>query len=122
MVLADTPTRAESVALKQTGKSEGNGPDLSYVYVVMWEIMVSTTERRARLTIDVPANTRRRVRLAAAKRDLSIRDYVIEVLDERLREDLGDEHAEVGDALTEQSDPVLGQLWHNAADAAYDDL
>jgi uncharacterized protein (DUF1778 family) len=79
-------------------------------------------ERRARLSIDVSTETRRRVRLAAAKRDQSIRDYVVEALTERLREDLGDEDLHGTTALTEHADPVLGRLWRNTADTVYDDL
>lgn len=84
--------------------------------------MTDAAERRARLSIDVSTKTRRRVRLAAARRDQSIRDYVVEALTERLREDLGDEQVDETGALTEEADPVLGRLWRNAADAAYDDL
>jgi hypothetical protein len=84
--------------------------------------MTTTAQRRARLSIDVSTSTRRRVRLAAAKRDQSIRDYVVDALTERLREDLGDEHLDEGGTLTERADPVLGRLWRNTADAAYDDL
>ena len=84
--------------------------------------MPDTAERRARLSIDVSTTTRRRVRLAAARRDQSIRDYVVEALTERLREDLGDERFDEADVLTEGTDPVLGRLWRNATDAVYDDL
>lgn len=81
--------------------------------------LVDAAERRARLSIDVSAATRRRVRLAAARRDQSIRDYVVDALTERLREDLGDDTA---GALTDKTDPVLGRLWRNEADSVYDDL
>jgi hypothetical protein len=84
--------------------------------------MPDPAQRRARLSIDVSTTTRRRVRLAAARRDQSIRDYVVEALAERLREDLGDEDRDEAAALTEQADPVLGRLWRNAADSVYDDL
>ena len=40
-------------------------------------------------------------RLATAKGDLSMRDYVIETLGGRLREDLDDEQLDVEEALTE---------------------
>jgi hypothetical protein len=83
---------------------------------------VPATERRARLSIDVSAATRRRVRLAAARRDQSIRDYVVEALTERLREDLGDEQLDGAGALSDTTDPVLGGLWRNDADSVYDDL
>lgn len=84
--------------------------------------MPDPATRRARLSIDVSPATRRRVRLAAARRDQSIRDYVVDALAERLREDLGDDNRDEAAALTEQADPVLGRLWRNAADSVYDDL
>ena len=84
--------------------------------------MPHAAERRARLSIDVSAATRRRVRLAAARHDQSIRDYVVDALTERLREDLGDEQLDGASALTDKTDPVLGRLWRNEADSVYDDL
>jgi len=84
--------------------------------------MNSTGDRRARLSIDVSTSTRRRVRLAAAKRDQSIRDYVVGALQERLREDLGGDDTSEAESLTERADPVLGDLWRNATDQIYDDL
>ena len=90
----------------------------------MWyfQTMSDPAERRARLSIDVSTTTRRRVRLAAARRDQTIRDYVVDALAVRLHEDLGDERLDEAGTLTEGTDPVLGRLWRNAADAVYDDL
>ena len=87
----------------------------------MWA-MASTDDRRARLSIDVSTTTRRRVRLAAAMRDQSIRDYVVGALQERLREDLGEDETSESATLNESADPVLGTLWRNARDQVYDDL
>jgi hypothetical protein len=64
---------------------------------------------------------RRRLRLAAAKRNLTIRQYVLKVIQDRLRQDLGD-GAEGMLALTARTDPVLAELWDNRRDAAYDHL
>lgn len=77
--------------------------------------------KRPRISIDVPPEVRRRLRLAAAKRDLSMRQYVLEAVEERLREDLrsGDEGLL---ALTARADPILAALWNNEKDAAYDHL
>ncbi len=77
--------------------------------------------KRPRISVDVLPEVRRRLRLAAAKRDLTIRQYLLEAIEERLREDLGDD----GDgilALTAKADPVLAELWDNRRDAAYDRL
>jgi len=77
--------------------------------------------KRPRISIDVTPEVRRRLRVAAAKRDLSVRQYVLEALEERLGEDLGrGEEGLLG--LTGKADPVLAALWDNEKDAAYDRL
>ena len=85
--------------------------------------MSSSTSRRVRLSIDVAPQERRRLNVAAARRDQSIRDYVWEAIEARLLLDGVDDHA-AGHmvALTEESDTVLARVWDNPADAAYDDL
>ncbi len=82
---------------------------------------VGSSAKRPRISIDVVPEVRRRLRLAAAKRDLTVRQYVLEAIAVRVREDLGDESEEVL-RLTAQADPVLAQLWDNPKDAAYDRL
>lgn len=72
-----------------------------------------------RISIDVELETNRLLRLAAAKRDMTVDQYVLEALLERLREDLG-QRAEGQSGLTAKADPVLAALWDNEKDAAYD--
>ena len=83
--------------------------------------MSTPRQRRARLSIDVSREARRRIRIAAAKRDQSVRDYVWEAVEARLNQDLADELS-VADlvALNERADPVLADLWTSPKDAAYD--
>lgn len=76
--------------------------------------------RPARLRIDVTRETRRRIRLAAALREQSIRQYVSEAIESRLRDDLAGETDLL--ALRASADPVLAELWDNAEDARYDDF
>jgi len=80
-------------------------------------------QRRARLSIDISHQARRRIRLAAAGRDQSIREYVWGAVEARLKEDLA-ARAAMSElvALTEEADPVLGALWKNRKDSAYDKL
>ena len=78
--------------------------------------------QRARLSIDVPREVRRRIRLAAARRDQSIRQYVWEAIEARLQDDLGEDAAAELLALRASGDPVLAELWDNPVDAAYDEL
>lgn len=77
--------------------------------------------KRPRLSIEVEPETRRRLRLAAAKRDLTVSQYILQALNERLCEDLGAETSGLL-ALTAKADPVLARLWDNSKDAKYDGL
>jgi uncharacterized protein (DUF1778 family) len=79
-----------------------------------------TPETRARLSIDVPREARRRIRLAAARRDQSIREYVWQAVEARLEQDLAEEGPADVSALYATDDPVLAELWDNPDDAAYD--
>ena len=82
---------------------------------------MSTTAKRSRLTIDLPVDVRRRLRLIAAHHDVSIRQYVLETIEERLAKDWVELAEQEGLlALAAQSDPVLAELWDNEKDAAYD--
>jgi uncharacterized protein (DUF1778 family) len=86
-------------------------------------VMPPPDSRRARLSIDVSIEARRRIHIAAAKRDQSIRDYVWEAVEARLQRDLADELSAADlIALNERADPVLAELWDNPKDAAYDDV
>ncbi|MGH7555612.1 MAG: hypothetical protein ACREMQ_21640 [Longimicrobiales bacterium] len=82
---------------------------------------MTTNERRARLSIDISRETRRRIHIAAARRDQSIRQYVCEAVEARLKEDLGETPDDLL-VLSERTDPVLAELWDNPKDAAYDEL
>lgn len=77
--------------------------------------------KRPRISVDVLPQLRRRLRMAAAKRELSVQQYISEAIEDRLQQDLGDEFQSVL-ALTAKSDPVLTELWDNPKDAEYDRL
>ena len=80
-------------------------------------------EPRSRLTLDVGSDIKRRLRLIAAHRDISIRQYVLETLEAQMARDWADLAEQEGLlALTAQSDPVLAELWDNDKDAAYDTI
>ena len=82
---------------------------------------MNSAAKRPRISVDVEPGVRRRLRLAAAKRDLTVRQYVLGAIEERLREDLGPANDGML-ALTAMSDPVLAALWDNRKDAEYDRL
>ncbi len=76
-----------------------------------------------RLSVDIPSQLKRRLRVAAAHRDSTVRQYVIDMLKERLTMDLGPEPSETETSmLSAKSDPVLAALWDNDSDSAYDEL
>ena len=82
---------------------------------------MESSAKRPRISVDVLPEVRRRLRLAAAKRDLTVRQYVLEAIEERLREDLGGGEEGVL-TLTAKADPVLAELWDNPKDSEYDRL
>lgn len=79
----------------------------------------AATARRNRLSVDLTADERRRIRLAAAHRDQSIREYVLSAIETQLARD---RETSGLTALDAASDPALGELWDNPNDATYDDL
>jgi predicted transcriptional regulator len=84
---------------------------------------MDSLSKRTRLTIDLPVEVKKRLRLIAAQRDVSLREYILEALQERMTEDWM-EISENGTllALTAKSDPLLAELWDNEKDAGYDRL
>ena len=70
---------------------------------------------RARISVELPGEVRRKVRIAAARRDLTLQEYVRRAVERQLAED-------APSALRAEDDPVLADLWSNEADAVYDDL
>jgi len=82
---------------------------------------METAVKRPRISVDVEPELRRRLRLAAAKRDLTLRQYVLAAINDRLREDLADERDGLL-GMTKTADPVLAELWDNPRDAEYDRL
>jgi hypothetical protein len=85
--------------------------------------MATMHQRRARFSIDVSREARRRIRIAAAKRDKSIHEYVWEAVEARLKHDLVDELSAADLVpLNERADPVLAAVWNNPKDSAYDKL
>jgi hypothetical protein len=82
---------------------------------------MKSSRKLPRISFEVHPRVLRRLRLAAAKRGLTIRRYVLEAIEDRLREELGHGAGEML-ALTAKADPVLAELWDNRRDAAYDRL
>lgn len=83
--------------------------------------VASPLAKRPRISIDVDPELRRRLRLAAARQDRSVRQYVVDAIEQRLREDdRADAEGAVG--LAAATDPVLADLWRNERDAEYDRL
>ena len=84
---------------------------------------MSALSKRTRLTVDLPTELKQRLRMVAARRDIPVRQYVLETLEEQLNRDwveLVEQESLL--ALTAQADPVLAELWDNEKDAAYDRL
>jgi uncharacterized protein (DUF1778 family) len=83
--------------------------------------MAKAEMTRERLSIDVLPEEHKRIKAYAALHGETIREYVIESVRERLRQEA--EERELS-ALTRNlnQDPVLKELWDNEKDAAYDKI
>lgn len=77
--------------------------------------------KRPRVSFDLEPEVRHRLRIAAAMRVLTIRQYVLKAIEQRLHEDLG-RGTEGMLALTAKGDRVLAEVWDNRRDAEYDRL
>jgi hypothetical protein len=75
--------------------------------------------KRQRLAIAIHRDVASRLKLAAARRDLSVRQYILHAIEDRILADLGDAGTS---CMTSKTDPVLADLWNNRRDAAYDRL
>jgi len=76
---------------------------------------------RERLSIDVLPEEHKRIKAYAALHGETIREYVVESVRERLRQEA--EERELS-ALTMNlnQEPILKELWDNEKDAAYDKI
>jgi len=67
------------------------------------------------LTIDLEPQLHSKLKVVAAKKRTSMREYTVEAIERRLAE-------EPAEYLTAEAEPVLAELWDNDDDAVYDDL
>jgi hypothetical protein len=68
---------------------------------------------RSRLTLDIDSSLHSQLKVVAAKRGTSMREYCLEAIEARIAEE------PVG-LLTAAVDSVLAELWDNDDDAVYD--
>jgi uncharacterized protein (DUF1778 family) len=76
---------------------------------------------RERLSIDVLPEEHKRIKAYAALHGETIREYVIESVRERLRQE-AEERGLSALTMNLNQDPVLKELWNNEKDAAYDKI
>jgi plasmid stability protein len=78
-------------------------------------VATSNTSRRSRLSIDVDPDLRRRIKIAAASHDQSIRDYVESLIRDALAGEPDDERG--WSALSARS---FARDWQSEEDSVYD--
>ena len=85
--------------------------------------METGREKRVRLSIEVDPGLHRWVKISAAEKDMTIKDYVVTVLEAVAVEEArktGD--GEEGADLAGLSAAAFGRDWESEEDAVYDDL
>lgn len=83
--------------------------------------MAKAEMTRERLSIDVLPEEHKRIKAYAALHGETIREYVVESVRERLREE-AEERKLSALTMNLNQDPVLKELWDNEKDAAYDKI
>jgi uncharacterized protein (DUF1778 family) len=83
--------------------------------------MAKAEMTRERLSIDVLPEEHKRIKAYAALHGETIREYVIESVRERLRQE-AEERGLSALTMNLNQDPVLKELWDNEKDAAYDKI
>ena len=83
--------------------------------------MAKAEMTRERLSIDVLPEEHKRIKAYAALHGETIREYVIESVRERLRQEAEERELSALNRNLNQ-DPVLKELWDNEKDAAYDKI
>ena len=76
---------------------------------------------RARLSTDVEPELRRQIKVAAATRDLSVREYVLRILRQALAMEATDSRDETG-AWSRLSAAAFARDWESEEDSVYDDI
>ena len=83
--------------------------------------MAKAEMTRERLSIDVLPEEHKRIKAYAALHGETIREYVVESVRERLRQE-AEERGLAVLTMNLNQDPVLKELWDNEKDAAYDKI
>lgn len=81
---------------------------------------MNSSAERPRISLEVEPPLHRRLEAAAAAQDMSIGQYILEAIKDRLHREGDDRPGE--NVLTAATDPVLAELWDNSNDAEYDHL
>jgi len=84
--------------------------------------VTAPSDRRARLSIDVAPELRRRLKIAAAARDLTVRDYVEAILRRALETDERGDTASETAAWSQLSARSFARDWNSEEDQVYDRL
>ena len=77
------------------------------------------TTKNKRLSIDILPEEHKRIKLCAAIHGQSIREYILESVRERLRQEIEEKQLS---AMATSLSPALQDLWDNEKDAAYDKI
>lgn len=88
----------------------------------MSDILKKTHIRRNRLSIDLLPEEHRQIKIYAAMYGKTIREYILEILQERLRAETAENKELLRLTMHLDQDPVLKELWDNQKDAEYDRL
>jgi hypothetical protein len=87
------------------------------------EIMaISDQQPRVRLSVDLEPELRRKIKVAAARKDLSMRDYVVTTLQRAIAQEERDSTLSVEGSWSRISARSFARDWNSPEDEEYDRL
>lgn len=79
-------------------------------------------DRKVRLSIEVQPELHRRVKIAATERDMTMKDYVVRLLEGAAAEEARKRSSEDTADLTRLSAAAFARDWESEEDLVYDEL
>ncbi len=84
--------------------------------------MTKPKDRRVRLSVEVDPALHRRVKIAAAERDMTMKEYVVEILEGVAAEEMRGRGNPEDTDLARLSAGVFARDWESEEDSVYDNL
>lgn len=85
-------------------------------------MITDNQKHRSRLSIDVAPEFKRKIKVAAIQKDLSMRDYVVTILQQAITDEENKSLSSENSAWLQLSRQTFARDWNSEEDSVYDNL